>query len=85
MRRHLTFLLTFLSIMPMAAQPEISGERCSPADFPIVSSGRPAAVYVAETENVSVARTATLFADDIERVTGIGRSSFPVFRKKGRI
>ena len=84
MRRHLTFLLTFLSIMPMAAQPEISGERCSPADFPIVSSGRPAAVYVAETENVSVARTASLFADDIERVTGIRPELVSGLPEKGK-
>lgn len=79
-------LMLCAGLEPLAASPQAVQQKLVVADkssaeaFPIVVAGQPAPLFVSPAEAAVVKKTAAMFADDVERVTG--RKPSLAFSKK---
>lgn len=69
--KKICFAILFIAFSAAAFARITCSEKRSSGDFPLVDSGTAAGIYVDPRDFKSVRKTAELFADDIERVTGV--------------
>lgn len=77
-------LLVASCAMPSRAQVTISEQATSTTDFPLSANGKACEIYVSPGDYEVVKKTATLFAEDIRRVTGVKGSVKTKDPKKGK-
>ena len=68
--RHILVLVFWLAVCPMMGSQLLRVDE-QRGKFPLVANGKTATVCVAPTEPVVVQKVARLFAEDVERVTGV--------------
>lgn len=77
-------LLLAACAIPAGAQVEISEQATASTDFPLYDGGKSCEIYVAPGDYEVVKKTATLFAEDIRRVTGVKGSAKTGDPRRGR-